>query len=173
MRLEDLAGRIAADTADCQGLVDLGAGNGQFSGPLKVPHRAAVELYRPYVEHIRKIYPDMLVFMADARTWIAERSDASIDAVLAINLIEHMTKEEGERLLVNALRVARRQLIVYTPNGFQAQHPSEVLPEFGPNSLQEHLSGWTRDDLRLFEIELVEIDGNEAGGLYAVYRRST
>ncbi|MCI4318998.1 MAG: class I SAM-dependent methyltransferase [Thermoplasmata archaeon] len=66
--------------------------------------------------------------------------DRSFDAVLALDVIEHLPKEDGYRLLREMERVARRKVIVFTPNGF--------LPQAGDdNPHQEHLSGWTVSDL--------------------------
>lgn len=170
MTLEEMNQRIVNDCAGMHSVVELGAGDGRFIGSLTHGRRMAVELYEPYIEHMQATYPNLVVFQADAREWIAERSENSVDAVLAINLVEHMTHDDGERLITNCLRVAKRVAIIYTPNGLQPQHPTEVLPEHGQNPLQEHVSGWYVDELLRFGliVEPVTIDANERGGLYGV-----
>lgn len=160
--------RIIQDSAGAPSVVELGAGIGEFLGTLKNKRRIAVELFLPYVQFMRERHPELEVVEADARRWIAEQPDSSIDTVMALNLIEHMSKEEGEELLRQCLRVASRRVIVYTPRGFQEQHPEEVLTTFPENPLQEHVSGWVAEDLQAHGLAVLEVvvDGG-AGGLYA------
>lgn len=70
--------------------------------------------------------------------------DRSFDIVTAIDLIEHLATAEGYRLLYEMERVARRKVLVYTPNGFVWQPPSTN------NELNAHISGWTVGQLRRF-----------------------
>ncbi|MCI4351286.1 MAG: SAM-dependent methyltransferase, partial [Thermoplasmata archaeon] len=58
-----------------------------------------------------------------------------------LDVIEHLPRPDGLRLLREMERVSRGLLLVFTPNGF--------LPQAGDsNPHQEHLSGWTAADLR-------------------------
>lgn len=66
----------------------------------------------------------------------------SFDAVIALDLIEHLTKKEGEKLLVAMEAIARKKVIVMTPNGFFKQEPYEG------NTYQIHKSGWNVEDFR-------------------------
>lgn len=66
----------------------------------------------------------------------------SFDCVLASDLIEHLTKEDGFKLIYRMERIAIRKVIIYTPNGFLPQRA-----EYG-NVLQEHRSGWTVKEMR-------------------------
>jgi hypothetical protein len=65
----------------------------------------------------------------------------SFDGVVAFDVLEHLEKREGLRLLDSMERIARKKVIVFTPNGFLEQPPSPTNP------FQEHLSGWSVDDL--------------------------
>jgi SAM-dependent methyltransferase len=66
--------------------------------------------------------------------------DREMDAVIALDVIEHLPKAEGSRALAEFKRVARHVVVVVTPNGFLYQPPGE-------NPWQAHLSGWTKEDL--------------------------
>ncbi len=50
----------------------------------------------------------------------AEKSfeENSFDCVLASDFIEHLEKEEGYRLLKVVEKLARKKVIIFTPNGF-------------------------------------------------------
>jgi 2-polyprenyl-3-methyl-5-hydroxy-6-metoxy-1,4-benzoquinol methylase len=67
-------------------------------------------------------------------------AEGQFDAVLCIDVIEHLRKEDGERLLENAKRWTDKILYVSTPNGFLRQDP------YDSNLFQEHLSGWTVEE---------------------------
>ena len=61
----------------------------------------------------------------------------SFDCVLACDLIEHLKEDDVTNLLGQMERLARKKVIVFTPNGFLPQG------EHYGNPLQKHLSGWT------------------------------
>ncbi|MCZ6688717.1 MAG: class I SAM-dependent methyltransferase [Planctomycetota bacterium] len=75
----------------------------------------------------------------------------SVDSVLAFDFIEHLDKESGHRFLREAKRVARRQIVVFTPLGFypQSYKPGEK-DSLGMDgaSWQTHVSGWDVDDFK-------------------------
>ncbi|MHB1527475.1 MAG: class I SAM-dependent methyltransferase [Candidatus Dormibacteria bacterium] len=66
----------------------------------------------------------------------------SFDAVVLVEVIEHMSHEEGERLLEQALTWSRVKVVVTTPNGFWPQGALDG------NLLQVHRCGWTIDELK-------------------------
>ena len=62
------------------------------------------------------------------------------DAVLLVDVIEHLDKHEGTELLRKAIGWARLAVYVSTPNGFLEQKP------YDSNNYQVHLSGWNKKD---------------------------
>lgn len=82
--------------------------------------------------------------------------ERSFDAVVLLEVIEHLPHHDGERLLENAFRWARSKVIVSTPNGFWPQGP------LGGNELQRHLSGWTLAELRARGMRVVGLAGARA-----------
>lgn len=66
----------------------------------------------------------------------------SFDAVVAVDLLEHLEPAEGADLLRSLERIARHRVVVFTPNGFVEQG------ERGGNPFQVHRSGWTAAGLR-------------------------
>jgi len=69
-------------------------------------------------------------------------AERQFDAVLCVDVIEHLRKEDGIKLLENAKSWASKALYVSTPNGYLRQDP------YDSNQLQEHLSGWSVTDFR-------------------------
>lgn len=68
--------------------------------------------------------------------------ERSFDVVVALDVLEHLEKDEGWSLLDAMERLATRRVIVFTPNGFLPQD------EYDGNPYQIHLSGWTVDEFR-------------------------
>ena len=65
-----------------------------------------------------------------------------VDCVVSIQSIEHLTKNDGELLLSNIEKWARKLVIFETPNGFVEQGA------IGRNIHQIHLSGWSIDNFK-------------------------
>lgn len=66
----------------------------------------------------------------------------SFDAVVAVDLLEHLDHADGVELLGAMERVARDRVVVFTPNGFVEQMALEGNP------FQVHRSGWSPSALR-------------------------
>lgn len=131
-------------------LLDVGCGQGQ---PLDILNRrrrlfsVGVDVFDPYLRQIRDRAIHNLVVKADALS--LPFPDRTFDIVTCLQVIEHLPPEQGLQLLDELERVARRQVIVTTPNGYMPH------PTVDDNPHQEHLSGWTASDMgRLgFEVE--------------------
>ena len=70
--------------------------------------------------------------------------DASYDIVIAFDLIEHLSREDGYRLLYHMERIGRYRSFVYTPQGFKWQPPAK------DNVFDAHISGWEFSDFKAF-----------------------
>ena len=88
-------------------------------------------------------------------------NEDQFDIVILIDVIEHLSKESGLKLLESAKYWASRCVYVSTPNGFLKQDP------YDSNSFQEHLSGWTVNEFR--SLGFTTIKGG--GGLKMLRKR--
>ena len=102
------------------------------------------DLYLPYLEELKskKIY-DGLVY-CDARH--LPFKEKSFDVVLAIEVIEHLSKDEGLNFLKKAEEIASRQVVITTPVGFMKMFHKNLKPI--ENELQEHKSGWLPEEFK-------------------------
>ena len=66
----------------------------------------------------------------------------SFDIVICKNVIEHMSKDDGYKLLYEIDRISRFSSVIFTPNGFVWQPPSFNAP------FNAHLSGWNPRELK-------------------------
>jgi hypothetical protein len=72
----------------------------------------------------------------------------SVDTIFLCDVIEHLSKEEGRRLLDLTIPLARKQIAIFTPLGFMEQWHPDGKDAWGLNggSWQEHKSGWEPSD---------------------------
>jgi hypothetical protein len=76
-------------------------------------------------------------------------ADNSLDSIFLLDVIEHMDKNEGLEVVKQSERVAREQIVIFTPLGFMKQHIQENKKDgwgLSGHAFQEHLSGWIPGD---------------------------
>ena len=76
--------------------------------------------------------------------------DKSVDTVFAFDVIEHFEREDGLRFIKEAERVAKTQIIIFTPLGLypQSYEPGNEMDRWGMGGgyWQSHRSGWEPKD---------------------------
>lgn len=148
---------------DCRSILDLGCGTDSMI-QLFCHDRFVVGMdrYLPSLKHNQSCGEYAALINGDILDWALK--DASFDAVVALDVIEHFSREDGARLLDNMERAARRVVLVLTPNGFVPQ-PANTNP------WQLHRSGWTADDFKARGYEVGGVYGSRA--LRGVYSQLT
>ena len=80
------------------------------------------------------------VFVGNALDILPTIRVASYDLVMAIDILEHLSKADGKIFLAQCFRIASRAVLVSTPKLF-------VQQEIPANPLENHRSLWTQADL--------------------------
>lgn len=129
---------------ECRSLLDLGCGRASPAGLLvaDLERSVGVDLHEDALGASADSGFHHEYVCSDVLSVEPRFGAASFDCVTALDLIEHLTRAEGFRLLESMERMARRKVIVYTPNGWLSQ------TAYDENQLQEHLSGWSVEDFR-------------------------
>ena len=72
----------------------------------------------------------------------------SVDVIFLIDVIEHLPKTEALALLKKTEKIARKQIIIFTPLGFLVQKHPDGKDAWGMEGgkMQEHRSGWELSD---------------------------
>jgi hypothetical protein len=139
---------------DCKTLVDFGCGYPSpirgFSSRL---FAVGVDLFEPDIDksRIEKIHNEYRLL--DAIKTGEHFSANSFECALASDLIEHLTKEDGKKLIEVMERLASRRVIIFTPNGFLLQ------PAHSGNPWQEHRSGWSVEEMQKLGYRVVGMNG--------------
>jgi hypothetical protein len=146
--LEMVAGKVH----DVDVVLDLGPGICPQSFVRPYLH-ICVDAHRQYLERLKKESADDPKYVLVNARWdhvIGMLPDKSVDTVFALDFIEHLEKEDGLRMLREAERVARQQIVVYTPHGFfpQSYDDPEKHDRWGMDGgyWQTHRSGWDFED---------------------------
>lgn len=142
LALFSLAIELEGLLKDCDSVLDLGCGS---SSPLRLVERKKLLVgVDGHSESLKKSKAKKIhdsYFKMDVLSVGSKFKKNSFDAVIALDLIEHLKKKDGFRLLAMMEKIAAKRVVVLTPNGFIPQHNEA-------NDLQEHLSGWSVKDFR-------------------------
>ncbi|MDT8782609.1 MAG: methyltransferase domain-containing protein [Candidatus Bathyarchaeota archaeon] len=134
-------------------LLDIGCGSNSpvkiFSGKI---HMVGIDDYIPSIAKSKQlgIHNEYYIMpFSDLKNF----KNSSFDCVVALDVIEHLKKEEGLTLLDDIERIAKKRMILSTPNGF--------LPQamYDNNPLQIHKSGWTPKELRKRGYNIIGYNG--------------
>jgi hypothetical protein len=136
-----LIGEMRRTLRGCHTVLDVGCGDNSPLRFLTGPVLVGVDGYQPALEEARRRGTHDEYSMGDVKKICDLFPLKKFDACVALDVIEHLPKEEGWQMLENMERLASRRVVISTPNGF--------LPQRGHGSdLQEHLSGWTPGEMR-------------------------
>lgn len=127
---------LQRELKDCKSVLDLGCGP---SSPLQyckdIKYSVGVEAYAPYLNESsrKRIHTKYL----NSKIEDLNFAEKSFDAVILIEVLEHLSPKIAIKILKMAKKWARKKIIVTTPNGF---FPMGAVDK---NPLQIHRSGWT------------------------------
>ncbi len=132
---------LQEELKDCKTVLDLGCGP---SSPLQhcpwIKYSVGVEAFKPYLEESKRvgIHTEYLNKEIGDLSFEAD----SFDAVIMIDVLEHLPKKTAFEIIGKAQKWARKKIIINTPNGFVQQ------PEVDKNPYQKHRSGWTHQEMK-------------------------
>jgi ubiquinone/menaquinone biosynthesis C-methylase UbiE len=135
----------------CESVLDMGCGSDSPIQNCNVKFSLGVELFDPYLAESKKKKIHTEYLKADIKS--VEFKPKSFDCVMCLEVLEHMTKEEGLKLIEKMKKWARKKVIITTPNTFVWQD------EIDNNPLQAHVSGWSAKELRNIGFKVHGIEG--------------
>jgi hypothetical protein len=100
-----------------------------------------------------------------------------VDTIVALDVIEHMERDEGEAFIKAAVAKARHQVVIFTPLGFMPQDGGDAADPWGLQGQhwQAHRSGWTPADFPGWRC-LIGKDFHKKhnhGAFFAIHTRKT
>jgi ubiquinone/menaquinone biosynthesis C-methylase UbiE len=145
-------------------VLELGAGKDSYMNFKDRDYKiTALDLHKPSIEKSKKQNNFDEYILGDAREVTDIFRDRSFDLVTSFDLIEHFEKDEGYKLLDDMIKVSKKKIIIFTPNGFVPQLAT------ADNPFQEHKSGWTYKEMKKLGFKVYGINGfKKLRGMYAV-----
>ena len=134
---------VASLYRDAESVLDVGSGKAQpmeLINKLKFFFSVGIDLYAPYIKECKRqgIHDDYVI--GDACFLPFKRK--SFDIVLCLQVVEHLSKSDGLRLIKSVEEIARKQVIISTPASPFRQD------EYDDNPLQTHKSSWVPAEFR-------------------------
>ena len=120
----------------CQSVLDVGCGSSPVMRTIGVPHIVGIDGYEPSVGEAKRLDTHDEIIHGDVRDLARYFHPKQFDACVGLDVIEHVVKPDGMKMIQDMERIAAKKVILFTPCGFLQQwHTAN-------DDLQEHLSGW-------------------------------
>lgn len=129
--------QLAMDLVGCASVLDVGTGAGKYLHTLPpwITRREALDADPAALIGVQAD----ATYCGPAEIVLPVLRSRSLDAVLALDVLEHLERADGVAMLHEMQRIARQRIIVFTPEGFfRLEYPNPWLT---------HRSGWSVADL--------------------------
>lgn len=131
-------------------VLDVGCGTGDFMKKLANKKKwkiTGIDIHKKSLEEAKKARVYKQLIRGDENKVLQKliKKRITFDTVFCSQLIEHLPKAEGNKLLRQMEKVANNRIIVCTPNGYLEQ-PYEH--ELHRNKHQVHKSGWLTNEFK-------------------------
>jgi len=142
---------IRKELAGCDSILDLGCGYNSPIQYLNVKYSLGVDMYEPYITESKQKSLHSEYLLADIRK--VDFPECSFDAVILLEVLEHLNKDEGLKLIENMRKWAKKKVIITVPNGFVWQDG------YDNNEFQIHRAKWTVKELRKMNFKVYGLGG--------------
>jgi len=142
-------------------VLSLCCGIGIELAPLSAKSITGVDIAPQYIAELKKALPQVKGVVSDALAYIKKAKNDSFDVISLFDAIEHLTKEDGVELINECKRVARKHILLFTPEGYVRNEPHNAWGIEGADHWQQHLSGWTMDELRNLGFTILHRQGGK------------
>lgn len=146
-------------TKNGESLLSLCCGIGRELNGLNTDKVTGVDIAPQYVEQLPG---GVKRVCADALEYAKEQPDNSVDVISIIDGIEHMDKKTGVKLIKEMKRVAKKEILLFTPqghgkDGYLKNEPHNAWGIEGADHFQAHKSGWTVLELKDLGFEILNL----------------
>jgi hypothetical protein len=153
----------------CESVLDVGCGVSTTMRELGISQTVGAEGYEPSFMGAKRQKTHDRLMQCDIRELSKHFQPRQFDACVALDVIEHLAKPDGMKLIADMEKIAKKRVIFFTPSGFLPQrHASN-------DDLQEHLSGWDAAEMEQMGYRVTGLLGpkNLRGEYHALKRKPT
>ena len=135
-------------------VLDVGCGSwSPLANVKKTFYSVGIDIHKPSIGEIKKKKIHDEYKIGDVLKIDKFFKPKSFDVVLALDVIEHFEKKESLNLIKQMEKIAKKKVVILTPNGFAKQDA------YDGNLFQEHKSGWNISDFRRLGYKVFGIRG--------------
>lgn len=117
--------------------------------------RVGVDIHEEYFKHIEIDVPYAVV-KYDVRKLDEIFIPKSFDIVIALDIVEHLEKEESLKMMAYCEQIARKAVIIETPEGYVPQNMD--IQGHGADEWQTHRCGWEVEEFENMGYKVVVRD---------------
>ena len=136
-------------------ILDVACGLSLKSKYIPAQIRVGVDIYEEYFKHIEADVPYAVV-KYDVRKLNEIFVPKSFDLVIALDVIEHLEKEESLEMIRQCEKIAKLGVVLETPKGYIPQNMD--IQGHGGDEWQTHRSGWEPEELEKLGYSVVVRD---------------
>lgn len=110
------------------------------------------EPYKEYMERLQRETGGASKYVylnTDFKGAISLFPEKSVDTIFMVDVIEHIDREVGQAGIESLKRIARSQIVLFTPLGYMEQDPdANGIDQWGMGGVewQKHRSGWLPEE---------------------------
>ena len=143
---------VLRELLDCDSILDMGCGRHSMVPIVSSKTRTTgVELFKSHFDEAVRSKRHTEYINADILT--VDFPEKSFDAVVLLDVLEHLPKEAGQKLLEKMEKWARKKVVIFTPNGYFHQE------EYDENPLMAHQSGWEVPEMKTLGFKVYGVRG--------------
>lgn len=140
------------DDDEIETVLDVACGLSLKSKYLGAKTIVGVDIHEPYLRSIESNV-SYAVVKYDVRKISEIFIDSSFDVVYALDIIEHLNKEDSFKLIEQCKKISKKAVVIETPEGYVPQNLD--IQGFGAHDFQTHRCGWTINDLEKIDFKCV------------------
>lgn len=162
---------IQKDVGENDTLIDVGCGIFMTTDQIKCKSIIGIDAWIPYLEKKKNEFQTInfdISIIKNFKIFI----DDSYDVITCMDVIEHLEKDCGLLVIKEFQRIARKKIIIFTPEGFVKQDDGQA-GSWGENNpvYQKHRSGWSVKDFENLKFKVSIYPDLDHNQIYAVYEK--
>lgn len=144
---------IEEQLTDNSSVLDVGCGKNSLLRSINNPlYKAGIDFYTPYISKSKSMSIHNSYMIGNVIDLPIKPK--SFDCAISIEVIEHLSKADGLKMISAMESVAKKRIILTTPNGFL-----ELPPGPEDNPAEKHISGWTLEELKKLGFKVYGFNG--------------
>lgn len=139
--------------SDCSTILDLGCGELSPLRFLMFDNVVGVDINKNTLRRAKENKTHQSYYLSDVKNIKSLFSGKKFDACVAFDLIEHLSKKDGAKLIDDMSQIATKKIVIFTPNGFLTQKDEK-------NKYNNHISGWETKEMRNIGFKVIGLFGH-------------